>query len=121
MMSKAVAWALFILGLVHIVFGVLRFQAPLLDAVAAGFVGQFNDPPVRRTAFWFIMCGPLLMVAGHLAIRSVAAGDFAALKIIGIYGLVASVVGIAAFPMSPLWLLFGLSLFLIGAGYNWFR
>lgn len=121
MMSKAVAWALFILGLIHVVFGILRFKEPLLEALAAGFVGQFSEPPVRRTAFWFIMCGPLLMVAGHLAIRSVAAGDHAALKIIGFYGLAASMVGIAAFPMSPLWILFGLSLFLIAAGYNWFR
>src|SRR6476661_2930052 len=109
-MSKSVAWALFVLGGIHIVFGVLRFQQPLLDAIAAGFIGQFKEPEVRRTAFWFLICGPLLMLAGHLAIRAVASGDDAMLKIIGMYGLVASVIGIAAFPLSPLWILFVLSL-----------
>lgn len=118
-MSKGIAWALFILGLAHIVFGIIRFKAPLAEAVAAGFVGQFKESEVRRTAFWFIMCGPLLMLAGHLAIRAVATGDHALLQVIGMYALIASVIGIAAFPMSPLWVLFLLSLFLIAAGYGW--
>jgi hypothetical protein len=53
---------------------------------------------------------------GHIAIRAVAAGDHAVLKIMGIYALVASVVCIAAFPVSPLWSLLVLSLLLIAAG-----
>ena len=117
-MSKAVAWAVFALGVVHIVFGIARFNVPLGDAVAAGFVGQFNEPEVRRTAFWFIMCGPLLALVGHLAVRAVAAGDLSVLKIIGAYALVSSLIGLAAFPMSPLWALFVLSLLLLAAGYG---
>jgi hypothetical protein len=101
-MAKGVAWTLFILGLAHIVFGVIRFHAPLADAVAAGFIGQFKEPEIRRTAFWFLLCGPLLMLTGHLAIRAVKAGDPALLKIIGAYGVAASIFGIAAFPVSPL-------------------
>jgi Family of unknown function (DUF6463) len=115
-MSKGVAWAVFVIGIAHIVFGIIRFKIPLAEAVAAGFVGQFKEPEIRRTAFWFIMCGPLLMLVGHLAIRAVAAGDRPLLKVIGIYALISSAIGIAAFPMSPLWLLFVLSLVLIASG-----
>jgi hypothetical protein len=117
-MLKAVAWTLFILGVAHVIFGIARFRVPLAGAVAAGFVGQFKESEVLRTAFWFIMCGPLLMLAGHLAIRAVAAGDLAVLKIIGAYALVGAMVGIAAFPVSPLWALFIVSLLLIAAGYG---
>lgn len=115
-MSKLAAWSLFILGIAHIVFGILRFKSPLSDAITAGFIGQFAEPELRRTAFWFIMAGPLLVLLGHIAIRAVAADDHALLKVIGAYGLVAAVVGIAAFPKSPLWLLLVVSLALIYAG-----
>jgi uncharacterized membrane protein HdeD (DUF308 family) len=115
-MTKTIAWAVFVLGLAHIVFGVLRFQAPLAEAVAAGFFDQFRETEARRTAFWFLMCGPLLMLVGHLALRAVARGDRAALRVIGSYALVTSLVGVAAFPRSPLWALFVLSLLLVAAG-----
>lgn len=118
-MAKGIAWALFFTGVAHIVFGLIRFKLPLTDAVSAGFIGQFKEPELRRTAFWFMMCGPLLMLAGHLAIRAVAAGDVAMLQILGVYALAAAVVGIAAFPVSPLWSLLLLSLLLIGAGRGW--
>ena len=115
-MSKLAAWSLFALGIAHVVFGVLRFKSPLSDAIAAGFIGQFAEPELRRTAFWFIMVGPLLVLVGHIAIRAVAADDHALLKVIGSYGFVTAVVGIAAFPKSPLWLLLIVSLALIYAG-----
>lgn len=54
-MSKVVAWAVFVLGIAHIVFGIVRFKVPLAEAVAAGFVDQFKAHETRRTAFWFIM------------------------------------------------------------------
>jgi len=74
-MASVVAWAVFALGFSHIVFGIVRFRAPLAEAVSSGFVGRFAMPEVRRTAFWFLMCGPLLMLAGHIAVRAVAVGD----------------------------------------------
>lgn len=115
-MTIGIAWALFILGLAHIAFGLVRFRTPLREAVAAGFIGQFAQTETRRTAFWFIMCGPLLMLAGHLAIGAVARGELAQLTIIGGYGMVTSVVGIAAFPKSPMWGLLLVSVLLLGAG-----
>jgi hypothetical protein len=117
-MAKVVAWAVFALGFVHIVFGIVRFRAPLADALLAGFAGQFMLPEIRRTAFWFLMCGPMFMLAGHLAIHAVDVGDTRTLKLIGVYMFAASIVGVAAFPVSPLWAPLALSLPLIAAGYK---
>ena len=117
-MSKVVAWAVFLLGAGHILFGVMQFQAPLLAAVTDGFIGQFAAPEIRRTAFWFVMVGPLVMLVGHLAIHAVRAGDFKVLKVIGIYMLIFSAVGVAAFPVSPLWAPLLLSLLLLAIAYR---
>ncbi|HYW56195.1 MAG TPA: DUF6463 family protein [Polaromonas sp.] len=117
-MSRVVVWAVFVLGVAHIVFGLLKFQAPLMAALMDGFTGQFGEPEIRRTAFWFVMAGPLIMLVGHLAIRAVSAGDFGALKVIGTYMLIFSAVGVAAFPASPLWASLVLSLLLIASGYR---
>ena len=115
-MAKGSAWAVFFLGVLHIVFGIVRFRRPLVDAVAAGFIGRFGDPEIRRTAFWFIWCGPFLMLAGQLAIRAVARGDHGALALVGWYALVTSVISIAAFPASPFWTLLLLSFWLLAQG-----
>lgn len=112
-MSNAAAWAIVALGLAHLVFGLVRFRAPLAEAVDAGFIGQFRQSEARRAAFWFLMCAPLLVLAGHLALRAIAAGDAGVLRVIGFYALGSSLVGVAAFPASPLWSLLLLSLVLI--------
>lgn len=113
-MARRMAWALFFLGVAHLVFGVLQFRDPLIEALTAGVVDQFRQTESRRAAFWFLMCGPLLMLAGHLGLRAVRQGDHAALKVIGRYGLVCAGVGVIAFPASPLWVLLGLSGLLLG-------
>ena len=38
-MSGVVAWLLFGLGVAHVAYGLVKFRAPLSQAVAAGFVG----------------------------------------------------------------------------------
>ena len=112
-MSRVLAWSLFLLGLAHLVFGLLRFKEPLLEALSAGFIDQFKHSDARRAAFWFLMCGPMLMLLGHLSVRAVDAGDTSILKTIGAYGAVCAMVGIAAFPTSPLWTLLVLSALMV--------
>jgi hypothetical protein len=117
-MARTVAWAVFLLGLAHIVFGIARFEVPLSEAILEGFSGRFYKPEIRRTAFWFITCGLLFMLVGHIAIHAVAIRDLELLKVIGIYMLVFSLVAVAAFPVSPLWgpLLLSLPLIAVGLG-----
>jgi hypothetical protein len=118
-MINAVAWFMFALGIGHIIFGLIKFKSPVADAISAGFIGKFYAPEVRRTAFWFLIFGPLMMLAGHVAIHAVSVGDLALLKILGMYSFVTAVVGVTAFPKSPFWAALIASPFLIAAGYGW--
>lgn len=113
-----VAWGLFALGVAHIAFGFIKYRTPLLEAVSAGFVGQFQVPEIRRTAFWFVMLGPLLMLAGHAAVHAVSVGDLALLRLIGFYAMATSLIGVVAFPKSPFWAALFLSPFLLAAGHG---
>jgi hypothetical protein len=117
-MINAVAWFMFALGIGHIIFGLIKFKSSIADAISAGFVGKFYAPEVRRTAFWFLIFGPLFMLAGHVAIHAVAVGDLPLLKILGIYSLVTALIGVTAFPKSPFWAALIASPFLIASGFG---
>ena len=118
-MAVVAAWVLVALGVGHTVVGVIRFKKPLAEAIRAGFVGQFVGSPDRRTAFWFMIFGPLLVMGGHMAIHAANAVDRRLLKIIGFYLLAVSAVGSVAQPTSPFWAGLMSALILIGAGYGW--
>ena len=117
-MAHVAAWLMFFLGIAHIVFGLIRFKEPVADAVSDGFIGRFAVPEVRRTAFWFLIFGPMLMLAGHVGIHAAAQGDLALLRILGIYALVIAIVGVAAFPKSPFWAPLLVAPVLIAAGFG---
>ena len=117
-MANFISWTLFALGVAHIAFGLVRFQTALIEACRAGFAGQFKAPEVRRSAFWFLMCGPLLMLTGQVAVHAVAMSDLWLLKVIGAYLLVTCGIGVAAFPKSPLWAPLLLSPLFMLAGYG---
>lgn len=117
-MANAASWFMFLLGIAHIVFGLVKFAGPVGDAVSAGLIGQFSEPEVRRTAFWFLIFGPLLMLAGQVGIHAVARGDLPLLKILGIYAFATAVLGVAAFPLSPFWAPLVVAPVLIAAGYG---
>ena len=117
-MAYAMAWVLFALGVGHIAYGLTTFKAPLAQAFARGLVGQFKAPELRTT-FWFMIFGPLLMLAGHTAIHAVAQGDLSLLRLVGFYALGTSVVGALAFPKSPFLLALPVSASLVAAGYGW--
>jgi hypothetical protein len=118
-MLSFAAWSLFILGFAHIVFGIIRFKAPVREAIAEGFVGKFAASDTRRLAFWFVILGPMVAFAGQVALHAIAIGDFTLIRMVGLYLLGTSVVGILAFPKSPLWILVLLAPIFIAAGYGW--
>ena len=47
-MANAAAWFMFLLGVGHIAFGLVKFKGPLMAAASAGFVGQFAVPDPRE-------------------------------------------------------------------------
>jgi hypothetical protein len=120
-MANFAAWFIFALGLGHIFYGLIKYKTQVSEVISAGFVGQFKGHEKRLTAFWFFIFGPLLMLAGHMAIHAVATGDVELLKIIGFYGFSTSLVWIAALPKSPFWAALIVSPLLIAAGYGLLR
>lgn len=117
-MAHIAAWFLVFLGLGHIAYGLHKYRAPLRAAWAGGYIGQFGATEERRTAFWFLILGPLLVLAGHVALHAAAMGDLALLKIVGSYLLLTGVLGAAAFPNSPFWAALPAGPLLIAAGYG---
>ena len=117
-MAIVVAWVLVALGVGHTVVGLVSFKKPLGEAIRAGFVGRFVGYPDRQTAFWFIVFGPLLVMAGHMAVHAANTADRGLLKIIGFYLLAISAVGSLAEPTSPFWAGLVSALIFIGAGYG---
>jgi hypothetical protein len=118
-LAVVAGWILVALGVGHTVVVLVRFKKPLAEAIRAGFVGQFVGYPDRRTAFWFMIFGPFLVMCGHIAIHAANATNRELLKIIGFYLLAISAVGCLAQPASPFWAGLVSALILIGAGYGW--
>lgn len=117
-MALILAWTLFILGFGHVAYGFAKFRAPLIDAAKAGYVGQFGASDARRAAFWFVIFGPLLVLAGHVAIHAVQVSDMPLLRMVGAYMSAISVLGIAAFPKSPFLAGVVVSPLLVAASYG---
>ncbi len=117
-MSYFLASSIFVLGVGHILYGLIQFRAPLASAVANGFYNQFRGYDLRCVAFWFMAFGPLLMLVGQISIRVVAAGDMSTVRLIGYYLAGVTFAGLAAFPKSPFLIAFPLSLMFLASGYG---
>jgi hypothetical protein len=118
LLGVASSWALVTLGVAHIGFGIVKYRAPLRDGVVAGFVGRFSEPEMRRTAFWFVLFGLPLLLAGHLAVRAAGRADNDLLGLVGGYVFATSLIGVAAFPRSPFPASLIVSVLLILAGHG---
>ena len=102
-MVSIAAYYLVVLGVLHVLFGLVRFRTPLREALREGFIGRFGENDARRLAFWFIMVGPLLSLLGLSASHALGGGDMELILMMGATLLIASVIGVLAFPASPLW------------------
>ncbi|NRR32920.1 hypothetical protein HSX11_22370 [Oxalobacteraceae bacterium] len=118
-MIAAAAWLLAVLGGAHALLGLIWFRQPIRAALREGGIGQFQGHDARRVAFWFTIFGPLLLCLGHVAIRAVAAADFALINIIGCYLLGLAIVALLALPKSGFWAILLLAPVFIGAGRYW--
>ena len=113
------AWLMFALGIIHILFGLMRFKQPVSAAIREGWIGKIQISDERRLAFWFLIFGPLLMGCGHIAIIAAYAHDLAQIKVIGIYMFIIALIGISAVPKSPFWAPLFLGPVFIAFGFGW--
>lgn len=118
-MVLTASWMLFSLGIAHILFGFIKYRSPIKDAIVDGFVGKFGGSDSRRLAFWFTILGPALALIGQVAVHSVNIGDYEIVKTIGFYLLGISILGVLAFPKSPLWAVLLLAPIFIAGGFGW--
>jgi hypothetical protein len=118
LMSYFLASSILVLGVGHTLYGLIQFRIPLAAALADGFYNKFKGNELRRTAFWFVAFGPLLMLAGQISIRVVAIGDMSTVRLIGYYLVGVTFIGLAAFPKSPFLIAFPLSLMFLASGYG---
>ncbi len=118
-MVRIAAQSLVALGVLHVIFGLFRFKAPLREVVSEGFFDRFKMNDTRRLAFWFILVGPLLMLIGQLAVRAVRIGETGMVLTIGLYLFAGAVIGVLAAPKSPLWALFPPAAVFIAAGFGY--
>lgn len=117
-MVAIAAYTMIALGALHVLFGVIRFRKPLGDACREGFIGRFEQSDARRLAFWFIAIGPLMSLLGWASLDVYKAGDLPLIATMGVTLLVVGVIGVLAFPRSPLWSLFPPSLMFIAGGFS---
>lgn len=113
------AWTMFGLGVAHVVFGLVLFKHPFAAAMGAGWIGQFQGVDSRRLAFWFTVFGPLVMMAGQIAVHAVQGGDLALLRLIGYYLAAIALIGVTALPKSPFWIALLLAPVFIAGGHGW--
>lgn len=102
-MTLIAAYYLIVLGGLHVLFGLIRFRTPLREALMEGFVGRLEQSDARRLAFWFIILGPLLALLGQAAADARNGGNLQLILTMGVTLLATSVIGVLAFPKSPLW------------------
>lgn len=112
-------WCLLALGVAHTIYGLVRFKQPVTEALREGGIGKFQSIDSRRLSFWFILFGPMLMMAGQVAIRATYLNDLSLVAIIGVYVLIISSVGILALPKSPFWAGLLLSLAILAGACGW--
>jgi hypothetical protein len=117
-MSTTLAWLLFALGVLHVAVALAKFRDPLLAGLAAGVVGKFSEPEGRRTAFWFTMFGPMVMLAGQVAAHAAASGDMSLYRLVGGYLVAVSAIGTVVAPKSPFPLSLVISVLMVAAGYG---
>ncbi|USB33906.1 DUF6463 family protein [Paenibacillus sp. YPG26] len=115
----AAAWILLALGVGHTLYGLVWFRVPFLEVFREGFVNKFKSNESRRSAFWFTIFGPLLMMSGHISFYLTSTANRELFLIIGFYMLIISLIGILALPKSPFWLALIGSLVFVAAGYGW--
>jgi len=118
-MLIAAGWLLVFLGFGHTVLGFVWFKLPFAQAAREGLFGRFAGEPARRTAFWFTIFGPLLMLTGQVAVHAAQQADRGLLTLVGIYLLPMSIAGAVALPRSPFWVALAIAPLLIAAGQGW--
>lgn len=84
-MALACSWFLIAFAALHLVVGCRRFKVCLQDALRQGFINQFTLIEERKTAFWFMASGWLVLLIGCLGLRAGQYNDPGFFAILGAF------------------------------------
>jgi succinate-acetate transporter protein len=115
---RVVAVATMLGGVGHIVTGLVVFREQLGAIVRDGFVNAILPAFDRRAAFWFVLFGAMVVMAGHVILHAASHGDAHILRIVGWYLLGAGTTGTLAMTRSPSWGLIVISLTVLWSAYH---
>ena len=99
-----VGWSLIVIGIIHNTFGLVVGWNVLGEAVNAGLIGVWENPPENGLFFWFLMTGFVLIALGLLAARLERTGVGIPVSFTVFFGLL-TVAGVVLMPTSGIWLL----------------
>jgi hypothetical protein len=94
---------LMVVGALHVGYGLTKHATQWRDIAAAGFFDAVAGHAARGHAAWFLLCGPVLLLAG-LVLDALEASRVRAPALAGIAALVLIVFGLVLMPRSGFWL-----------------
>lgn len=96
-------WSLVAIGVVHDGVGLVAGWAPLVDGVAAGAVGVWDEPPARGFVYWFLAFGVMCLVAGAAVAQVERSHQVPSWPLVTLTVLL-TVAGVVTSPASGFWL-----------------
>lgn len=106
--TKSKRWIgrwLIVSAVLHTLYALVVFNAPLMEIVQAGLFDAINRDPVRSRAVWFVFFGFCAALAG-IAADALENARIDLPRPFGIGLLLIAILGVVLMPRSGLWLLF---------------
>ncbi len=95
---------LVITGIIHTLVGIWLGREAYIEMIRDGFVNSVADDYVREFAFWFLVCGVLLIFFGQTLHYYIRKEQQPAPLFLGYCILVFSLIGCVIEPISGFWL-----------------
>lgn len=94
---------LIVVGALHVPYGLVVHAAPWRDIAVAGFFDAVAGDVARGRAVWFLLVGPVLLLAG-LAVDALEAAQVRVPALAGIAMLATTAFCLVLMPRSGFWL-----------------
>ncbi|WP_029902511.1 DUF6463 family protein [Prevotella sp. 10(H)] len=104
---------LIITGIIHTAVAILLGKDSYTEMIKGGLYNSVNDDFTRGFAFWFFICGLLVMMLGYLAHIFIRETGKPLPAFLGYFLLVASIIGCIIEPVSGFWLFLPQALIII--------
>lgn len=103
--SRWMGKAILAISILHTIFAFVAFRGPFLEILADGFFNAIGPDPMRAASAWFFFAGMFMASTGIAVYLFEKHGLSNELKPLGIFLLLATVLGIVMMPVSGFWLL----------------